>query len=152
MEMIGEQLIALPQQAVWDALNDPTILKQCIPGCETVEKTGADEYKMAMVAAIGPVKAKFSGKLTLTDVTAPSTYTMNFEGTGGVAGFGKGSCIVTLSAEGEGTKLSYNAKASVGGKIAQIGSRLVSGAAKKMADQFFVKFNAVLVPVAGERS
>ena len=146
MEMIGEQIIALPQQQVWEALNDPAILKQCIPGCEAVEKLSTDEYAMSMVAAIGPVKARFSGKLTLTDVTAPNTYTMNFEGAGGVAGFGKGSCLVTLSAEPEGTKLSYNAKASVGGKIAQIGSRLISGAAKKIADQFFVKFNTVLVP------
>ncbi len=149
MEMIGEQIIALPQQQVWDALNDPAILKQCIPGCEIVEKVSENQYTMAMVAAIGPVKAKFSGKLTLTDVSAPASYTMNFEGTGGVAGFGKGSCLVTLSPEPAGTKLSYNAKASVGGKLAQIGSRLVSGAAKKIADQFFVKFNAVLVPDAG---
>jgi uncharacterized protein len=146
MEMIGEKLIALPQQQVWDALNDPAILKQCIPGCETVERISENEYKMAMVAAIGPVKAKFSGNLTLTDVSVPDTYTMHFEGTGGVAGFGKGSCQVTLSSDPSGTKLSYSAKASVGGKIAQIGSRLVSGAAKKIADQFFAKFNAVLVP------
>ena len=152
MEMIGEQIIALPRQAVWDALNDPIILKQCIPGCEAVDRIAQNEYNMAMVAAIGPVKAKFSGKLTLSDVTPPTSYTMNFEGSGGIAGFGKGSCIVTLSAEGEGTKLRYSAKASVGGKIAQIGSRLVSGAAKKIADQFFVKFNAVLVPDSGEAS
>ncbi|MSQ59323.1 MAG: carbon monoxide dehydrogenase [Betaproteobacteria bacterium] len=146
MEMIGEQIIALPQREVWEALNDPAILKQCIPGCETVEMITDSEYKMAMVASIGPVKAKFSGKLTLTDVSVPDTYTLHFEGTGGVAGFGKGSCQVTLSSDPTGTKLSYNAKASVGGKIAQIGSRLVSGAAKKIADQFFAKFNEVLVP------
>ncbi len=148
MEMIGEQIIALPQQQVWDALNDPVILKQCIPGCETVEMISDGEYKMAMVASIGPVKAKFSGKLTLTDVSAPSHYTLHFEGTGGVAGFGKGSCQVVLSTDPIGTKLSYTAKASVGGKIAQISSRLVSGAAKKIADQFFAKFNEVLVPTA----
>lgn len=146
MEMSGEQMIALPQQQVWEALNDPQVLKQCIPGCEAVEKTADAEYNMTMVAAIGPVKARFSGKLTLTDVVPPSTYTLNFEGTGGVAGFGKGSCLVTLNSEAPGTKLTYNAKAAVGGKIAQIGSRLISGAAKKLADQFFVKFNQALVP------
>jgi uncharacterized protein len=152
MEIIGEQVIALSQQRVWDALNDPEILKQCIPGCEAVDRIGEDQFNMAMIAAIGPVKAKFSGKLTLTDVSAPSTYTMNFEGSGGIAGFGKGVCLVTLSTEPEGTKLTYNAKATVGGKIAQIGSRLVAGAAKKIADQFFVRFNSVLAPDAGKAS
>ena len=146
MEITGEQLIAQPQQTVWDALNDPAILKQCIPGCDSVEKVSDTEYNMAMVAAIGPVKAKFSGKLTLTDVAAPTTYTLNFEGTGGVAGFGKGNCHVQLAQEAEGTRLTYNAHAAVGGKIAQIGSRLISGAAKKIADQFFVRFHAALTP------
>jgi len=146
MEMTGEQRIALPQSKVWEALNDPAILKQCIPGCEVVEKLDDNQFNMAMVAAIGPVKAKFSGKLTLTDVQVPSTYTLNFEGTGGIAGFGKGQCTVNLSEEAQITLLTYNAKATVGGKIAQIGARLVSGAAKKIADQFFVKFNQVLVP------
>lgn len=146
MEMTGEQLIALPQQKVWEALNDPEILRRCIPGCDAVEKLSDDQYSMSMVAAIGPVKAKFSGKLTLTDVTAPSTYTLNFEGTGGVAGFGNGSCRVTLSSEAEATRLTYSAKATVGGKIAQIGSRLISGAAKKLADQFFLRFNQALTP------
>lgn len=148
MEMTGEQLIALPQQQVWEALNDPAVLKQCIPGCDAVERIAEDQYNMSMVAAIGPVKARFSGKLTLTDVSAPTSYTLNFEGSGGVAGFGKGSCEVHLAPEAEGTRLTYSAKAAVGGKIAQIGSRLISGAAKKIADQFFVRFNATLTPPA----
>lgn len=148
MEMTGEQLIALPQQQVWEALNDPEVLKLCIPGCDAVEKIAEDQYNMSMVAAIGPVKAKFSGKLTLTDVAAPDSYTLNFEGSGGVAGFGKGSCQVHLNAEADGTRLTYSAKAAVGGKIAQIGSRLISGAARKLADQFFVRFNAALTPPA----
>ena len=96
MEMMGEQLIALPQQAVWDALNDPEILKQCIPGCESVEKVSDDEYRMTMVAAVGPVKAKFTGKLTIVNPVPPDSYALAFEGTGGVAGFGKGTAEVSL--------------------------------------------------------
>jgi uncharacterized protein len=141
MEMTGEQLIAVPQADVWRALNDPEILKACIPGCEAIDKTSENEYRVAMTAAVGPVKAKFSGKLVLSDLQPPSSYSLSFEGSGGAAGFGKGGAHVSLKPEGSGTRLSYTAKASVGGKLAQVGSRLIDGVAKKMADDFFTAFN-----------
>jgi carbon monoxide dehydrogenase subunit G len=149
MEMTGEQFIPLPQQRVWEALNDPEVLKACIPGCESIEKVSDTEYKVAMTAAVGPVKARFSGKLLLVDVNAPHSYSLSFEGSGGAAGFGKGGAQVSLTPEGSSTKLAYNAKATVGGKLAQVGSRLVDGVAKKMADDFFSKFNQTLAPAAG---
>jgi len=147
MEMTGVQIIPLPQQQVWEALNDPAVLKDCIAGCDLMERVSDTEYKVGMTAAVGPVKAKFSGKLLLTDMNPPNAYALAFEGSGGVAGFGKGTAQVSLSPEGEGTKLSYTAKATVGGKLAQIGSRLIDGVARKMADDFFVKFNARVAPV-----
>ena len=142
MEMTGEQLIPLRQQRVWEALNDPAILKACIPGCESIEKVSDAEYKVVMTAAIGPVKAKFNGKLVLADLNPPHSYSIAFEGTGGAAGFGKGSAQVSLLPESSGTRLTYKATASVGGKLAQIGSRLIDGVARKMADDFFARFNA----------
>ena len=141
MEMKGEQLIPAPQQVVWDALNDPGVLKACVPGCESIEKSGENEYQVLMVARVGPVSAKFKGKLTLSDINPPSSYSISFEGQGGPAGFAKGSAQVRLSAEGTHTRLSYDVKANVGGKLAQIGSRLVDAAAKKVADDFFRNFN-----------
>ena len=146
MEMKGEQLIPLPQQTVWEGLNDPAVLKDCIMGCESLEKTAENEYRVAMTAAIGPVKAKFTGKLLLKDIVVPHSYSLAFEGSGGAAGFGKGTASVSLSPEGSGTKLSYTAKASVGGKLAQIGSRLIDGVAKKMTDDFFAKFSQRVAP------
>lgn len=148
MEMTGEQLIPLPQQRVWEALNDPAILKACITGCESIEKISDTEYKVAMTAAIGPVKAKFNGKLLLADLNPPHSYAIAFEGSGGAAGFGKGAAQVSLLPEGSGTRLTYKATASVGGKLAQIGSRLIDGVARKMADDFFARFNATVAPVA----
>jgi carbon monoxide dehydrogenase subunit G len=142
MEMKGEQLIPAPQQAVWDALNDPGVLKACVPGCESIEKSGDNEYQVLMVARVGPVSAKFKGRLTLSDINPPSSYSISFEGQGGAAGFAKGSAQVRLSAEGAHTRLAYEVKANVGGKLAQIGSRLVDAAAKKVADDFFRNFNA----------
>jgi hypothetical protein len=147
MEMTGEQLIPLPQQRVWEALNDPEILKACIAGCESMERVSDTEYKVVLAAAIGPVKAKFSGKLLLTELNPPNSYSLAFEGSGGAAGFGKGGAQVRLTPEGHSTRLSYSAKATVGGKLAQIGSRLIDGVAKKMSDDFFAKFNATLSPV-----
>ena len=141
MEMSGEQHISLPQQRVWEALNDPAILKDCIPGCESIDRVSDNEYKVAMTAAVGPVKAKFSGKLFLSDINPPNSYSLAFEGSGGAAGFGKGSAQVSLAPESGGTLLTYKAQASVGGKLAQIGSRLIDGVAKKMADDFFIRFN-----------
>ncbi len=146
MDMTGEQLIPLKQQQVWEALNDPAILKDCIAGCQLMERVSDHEYKVAMVAAIGPVKAKFNGKLLLLDMDPPNAYSLAFEGSGGMAGFGKGGAQVSLTPEGDNTRLSYTAKASVGGKLAQIGSRLIDSAAKKMAEDFFSKFNARLAP------
>lgn len=141
MEMSGEQLVPASQQKVWDALNDPEMLKACVPGCESIEPTGENAYQVLMVARVGPVSAKFKGKLTLSDVHPPQSYSIAFEGQGGAAGFAKGGAKVHLAPEGAGTKLSYDVKASVGGKLAQIGSRLVDAAAKKVADDFFRNFN-----------
>lgn len=141
MEMTGEQLIPASQQATWNALNDPQVLKACIPGCESIEQTGDNEYVVLMVARIGPVSAKFKGKLALTDVQPPVSYSMAFEGQGGPAGFAKGGAHVSLSAEENQTRLRYEAKANIGGKLAQIGSRLVDAAAKKVSDDFFRNFN-----------
>jgi carbon monoxide dehydrogenase subunit G len=142
MEMKGEQLIPAPQQLVWNALNDPQILKACVPGCESITRSGDNEYQVLMVARVGPVSAKFKGKLTLSDIQPPNSYALSFEGQGGPAGFAKGGAQVRLSTQGLTTKLAYDVKASVGGKLAQIGSRLIDAAAKKVADDFFRNFNA----------
>lgn len=141
MEMTGEQLIALPQQATWDALNDTDVLMACIPGCDSIDKQSDHEYLLTMTAKVGPVSAKFKGKMTLLDVRAPDAYTLQFEGQGGVAGFAKGEAQVKLAPEGDGTRLSYSVKAGIGGKLAQVGARLIDGVAKKMAEQFFTAFN-----------
>jgi uncharacterized protein len=143
MEMAGEEIIPATQQQTWDALNDPEILKACVPGCESIEKTGENQYLVLMTARIGPVSAKFKGKLALSDLNPPNSYSIAFEGQGGVAGFGKGGATVQLAPEAGGnTKLIYQVKANVGGKLAQIGSRLVDAAAKKLAVEFFNAFNA----------
>ena len=142
MEMKGEQLLPASQQATWNALNDPEVLKACVPGCESITPAGDNAYEVLMVARVGPVSAKFKGKLTLSDINPPNSYSMAFEGQGGPAGFAKGGAQVTLIPEGDKTKLVYEAKANVGGKLAQIGSRLVDAAAKKVADEFFKNFNA----------
>ncbi len=153
MEMSGEQRIPLPQQQVWEALNDPAILKACIPGCDSIDRVSDHEYKVAMTAAIGPVKAKFSGKLLLADMNPPHSYSLAFEGSGGAAGFGKGSAQVSLAPDaGGGTLLTYKATASVGGKLAQIGSRLIDGVAKKMSDDFFARFNKTVAPAVDAAS
>lgn len=141
MEMTGEQLIALPQAATWEALNDPEILKACIPGCETIERVADNEYELTMTAKVGPVNAKFKGKMTVSEADPPRAYTLVFEGQGGVAGFAKGRASVALTPQDAGTRLAYTAKAIVGGKLAQVGARLIDGVAKKLADQFFTAFN-----------
>lgn len=140
MEMNGEQLIAVPLQQVWESLNDPEMLRTCIPGCESIEKISDTEFRMKMTAAVGPVKAKFTGKLMLEDLNPPHSYRIQFEGSGGAAGFGKGSAEVVLAPQGSATKLSYTVAAHVGGKLAQVGSRLVDSVARKMADEFFQRF------------
>jgi carbon monoxide dehydrogenase subunit G len=145
MQLTGQQTLPVSQDKAWAALNDTALLQSAIPGCESLTATADNEYEAAITAAIGPVKAKFKGKLKLSDIAAPNSYTMSFEGQGGPAGHGKGSAQVRLEATGPNeTLLHYEANASVGGKIAQIGSRLVDMAAQKMAGEFFEKFNAKL--------
>jgi uncharacterized protein len=150
MEMSGEQLVPAPQKAVWDALNDPQMLKACVPGCESIEPIGENAYQVLMVARVGPVSAKFKGKLTLSDIRPPQSYSIAFEGQGGPAGFAKGGAQVRLSEKDNGTALAYDVKASVGGKLAQIGSRLVDAAAKKIADDFFRNFNEKVSAQSGD--
>jgi len=145
MDMSGSHRITASREEVWAALNDPAILKQCIPGCEEIEKQSDTEMTAKVTAKVGPVKAKFAGKVTLSDIDPPNGYTITGEGTGGAAGFGKGGASVRLQPDGDGTTvLEYTAHAQVGGKLAQIGSRLIDGTARKMADDFFVKFTQVV--------
>ena len=142
MEMQGERLIPASVDTTWAALNDPEVLKGCIAGCETLERTGEDSLSAVVALKVGPVSARFKGKLQMTNVQAPHGYTINFDGQGGVAGFGKGSADVTLTAQGEQTVLKYTARATVGGKMAQIGSRLIDAAAAKITEDFFKAFEA----------
>ncbi len=148
MELKGERIIPASVDATWAALNDPEVLKGCIAGCESMERTGDDAYQAVVAVKVGPVSARFKGNLKMTNVNPPSGYTINFDGQGGVAGFGKGSADVALAPEGAGTKLSYSAQAQVGGKMAQIGSRLIDAAAAKITDDFFAAFEARLAAVA----
>jgi uncharacterized protein len=143
MDMQGSRHLAVPQQQAWEALNDPQVLKVCIPGCDKVEATGDNQYAIGMAVKVGPVSARFAGKIQLIDVLPPNSYTLVFEGQGGAAGFGKGSAKVNLAppAEGAGCELSYTAQAQVGGKIAQVGQRLVDGVARSMAEDFFRRFD-----------
>lgn len=146
MELTGEQLIPAPRQAVWDAINDPEILRQCITGCESVTKTSETDFEAAVMVKVGPVKARFKGKVTLGDLDPPNSCTISGEAQGGVAaGFGKGSAKVQLAdADGGATRLTYSVNAQVGGKLAQIGARLIDGVAAKMAEDFFAKFNQIV--------
>jgi uncharacterized protein len=146
MEMTGEFRIPAPRQRVWEGLNDPEILKGAIPGCQTLEKVSDTEFAGKVVAAVGPVKATFGGKVTLSDLDPPNSYTISGEGSGGVAGFAKGGAKVNLAEDGAVTVLNYTVQAHVGGKLAQIGSRLIDSVARKMAEQFFERFVAVIAP------
>jgi carbon monoxide dehydrogenase subunit G len=141
MDMNGEQKINAPQAVVWQALNDPDMLRASIPGCQILEKTGEHGFEATVKARVGPVSAKFSGIVELLDINAPESYRISGEGKGGVAGFASGSADVKLIPEGDTTTLTYTVNAKVGGKLAQIGSRLIDSAAKKMANQFFAKFS-----------
>ena len=127
MEMQGSKALAITQQQAWDALNDPEVLKLCIPGCDSIEATGEGAYALVNAIKVGPVSAKFKGSLQLADVQAPDSYTIHFEGSGGAAGFGKGSAQVTLAPNATGCELGYTVNATVGGKIAQVGQRLIDG-------------------------
>lgn len=146
MEMHGERRIPASREAVWARLNDPDTLKECIPGCQSVEKMSDTEFTAKVRAKVGPVSANFAGKVTLSDLDPPAGYTISGEGTGGVAGFAKGSAHVTLEEDGAETVLRYGVEAQIGGKLAQIGSRLIDGTAKKMADDFFSRFVTVMSP------
>jgi uncharacterized protein len=141
MDMQGSRQLAITQQQAWDALNDPAVLKTCIPGCDKVEPSGPHQYAIGMALKIGPVSAKFTGKITLSDIQPPASYKLSFEGQGGPAGFGKGSAAVTLLPNAGGCELLYSVNATVGGKVAQLGQRLIDGAAKSMAEDFFKRFD-----------
>lgn len=144
MEMTGEYKIPAPRQKVWEALNDPEILATCIPGCQELNKESDTELSATVKSKVGPVSATFKGKVTLSDIDAPNGYKISGEGTGGVAGFAKGGAEVKLADDGDGTLLTYTATGQVGGKLAQIGSRLIDSTAKKMANEFFGKFAEVV--------
>ncbi len=144
MTMTGEVQLPAARQTVWQKLNDPDVLKATIPGCESLEKTSDTSFQAVAVTKIGPVKARWKGKVTLTDLDPPNGYRIVGEGEGGVAGFAKGGANVRLSDKDGGTLLSYDVEAQIGGKLAQLGQRLINGAAKKMADEFFQKFAAAV--------
>ena len=146
MEMTGTRTVPASVDATWAALNDPETLKACIPGCESLERSGENELKAAMTARVGPVSARFSGLIRLSDIVPASSYTIRFEGQGGAAGFASGEARVALAAQDSATRIDYTVKAQVGGKLAQIGSRLVDGAAAKIADDFFARFAERLTP------
>lgn len=153
MNLSGEYKLPLPRQAVWEGLNDPEVLKRCIPGCDELIKSSDTEMSAKVALKIGPMSAKFSGKVTLSDIDPPKGYKIAGEGQGGVAGFGKGSAVVSLEEDGPGgTILRYTADSQVGGKIAQLGSRLIDATAKKLADEFFGKFAAAMAERAGPQA
>lgn len=144
MEIAGEFRIPASKQAVWDALNDPEVLKESLPGCEEIEKTSDTEMTATVTTKLGPVRAKFKGKVTLSDLDPPNSYTLTGEGQGGAAGFASGVAKVNLTEDGGETVLTYTAEANVGGKLAQIGSRLIDSTSKKLAGQFFGKFAEIV--------
>jgi carbon monoxide dehydrogenase subunit G len=140
MEMKGSRVVPTDVDTTWRALNDPEVLRACIPGCESIDRVSDTEYRVAMTARVGPVSAKFTGRLLLADIVAPRSYTLKFEGQGGAAGFANGMAKVELSPVDGNTRIDYAVSAQVGGKLAQIGSRLIDGAAAKVADDFFSRF------------
>ncbi len=141
MEMNGSHLIPASRQTVWEALNDADVLRACIPGCKELEQASPTELSATVVTKIGPVKATFKGEVTLENLNPPESYTITGEGKGGIAGFAKGGADVKLTEAEGGTQLDYDVKAKVGGKIAQLGSRLIDSTAKKLAEQFFTNFS-----------
>ena len=144
MELAGEQIIHAPRQKVWAALNDPTILSRCIPGCEEVNRLSDTETQARVQIKVGPVRARFGGKILMSDIEAPDRCRLTFEGAGGAAGFAKGSSMVELADSGADTRLRYSVQAAVGGKLGQIGGRLIDASARKMADEFFTAFDVAL--------
>ncbi|MCV9999065.1 carbon monoxide dehydrogenase subunit G [Pararhizobium sp. YC-54] len=152
MEMQGEERIAAGRDTVWAALNDPDILRQCIPGCQSLEMKSPTELSASVKIKIGPVSASFAGDVVLSNINAPKSYTISGEGKGGIAGFAKGGADVVLTEDGGETILVYEVKAEIGGKLAQLGSRLVGSTAKKLAQQFFADFNAAVSEHAAANS
>jgi carbon monoxide dehydrogenase subunit G len=140
MTMTGEVALAAPREVVWAKLNDAEVLKACIPGCEELEKVSDTEFRAVAKMKVGPVSARFKGRVTLNDLDPPNGYRIAGEGEGGVAGFAKGGAVVGLVAQDGGTLLTYNVEAQIGGKLAQLGQRLINGSAKKLADEFFSNF------------
>ena len=144
MTMNGQVQLAAPRQVVWEKLNDPEVLKSCIPGSEQLDKISDNVFQATATVKVGPVKARWKGKVRLTDLDPPNSYRISGEGEGGVAGFAKGGAKVSLSDKDGGTLLTYDVEAQIGGKLAQLGQRLINSAAKKTADDFFVKFAAAV--------
>ena len=144
MEMTGNRLLPVTQAQAWEALNTPEILKACIPGCEKFELTEPNTYAVGTAIKIGPVAARFQGRVTLSDIVAPQSYKLSFDAQGGVAGFGKGTSAVSLMPKDGGVELNYTVNSQVGGKIAQLGQRLIDGAAKSLAEDFFRRFEEEL--------
>ena len=143
MTMTGEVQLPAERAKVWDKLNDPEVLKQCVPGCEQLDRIGDNEFQAVATVKVGPVKARWKGKIKLSDFDPPNSYRITGEGEGGVAGFAKGGAVVSLADKDGGTLLSYNVEAQIGGKLAQLGQRLINSAAKKTADDFFERFKVV---------
>lgn len=144
MDMSGEERIAAPREAVWAALNDPDVLRACIPGCQSLTMKSPSELEATVKIKIGPVSASFSGEVTLSNLNPPESYTISGEGKGGIAGFAKGGADVRLTEDGDGTILAYDVKAQIGGKLAQLGSRLIDSTSKKLATQFFADLGTKL--------
>ena len=144
MDMSGERRIAASRKAVWAALNDPEILRRCIPGCEVLEMQTPTDMTARVKLQIGPVRATFNGKVKLSELDPPNSYRITGEGNGGVAGYAKGGASVVLSDDGPGTHMRYDVKADVGGKLAQLGGRLIDSTSKKLADEFFEKFTTLV--------
>ena len=148
MNMIGEVQLPASREAVWAMLNEPAVLKSCIPGCESLDKDSHNEFQAVATIKIGPVKARWKGKVKFSELDPPISYRISGEGEGGVAGFAKGGAKVSLADKDGGTLLSYNVEAQIGGKLAQLGQRLINSAAKKTADDFFENFAAAITPKA----
>ena len=146
MDLQGQRQLSIDRAAAWSALNDPEVLKDCIPGCQSIERTGENRYLITMGAVLGPVKATFGGRLAVEDIVVTESYTLRFEGEGGAAGFANGTARVRLVDEENATRMEYAVKAQVGGKLAQVGSRLIDAAARKLAEQFFAAFERRTAP------
>jgi carbon monoxide dehydrogenase subunit G len=146
MELVGTKTLTMSCDSVWEALNDPSVLLQCLPGCESFERVDEHMFELVLAASVGPITARFMGKLSLSDLNPPHGYSLNFSGSGGAAGAGKGSAVVTLVPQGTETVLSYTVKAHVSGRLAQVGSRLIDGVAGKMAEEFFARFGKLVSP------